>query len=162
MIYKMVFLKKKFYSALKQRYLQFIMINARLCSATSHHCISGPRRLKRDLLQTDSSAHVWQSAQWDISMNLTETTSITQGCYWSLVLMCACSTVRKSLATPLFNVLLPRSQPFMSVLKWSPATVLQAFFQSYPLDNFETTTTEKLTNHSMVCSVFSKKLRKLG
>lgn len=122
----MAFFKKKFYSALKQRYLQFIMINARLCSSTSHHCISGPRRLKRDLLQTDSSAHVWQSAQWDISMNLTETTTITQGCYWSLVLMCACSTVQKSLATPLFNVLLPKSQPFMSVLKWSPATVLQA------------------------------------
>lgn len=50
----------------------------------------------------------------------------------------------------------------MSVLKWSPATVLQALFQSYPLDNFETTTTENLTNRSMVCSVFSKKLRKLG
>lgn len=64
MIYKMAFLKK-FYSALKQRYLQFIMVNARLCSATSHHCISGPRRLKRDLLQTDSSAHVWQSADWN-------------------------------------------------------------------------------------------------
>lgn len=106
------------------------MINAKLCSATSHHCISGPRRLKRDLLQTDSSAHNWQSAQWDISMNLTEPTTITQGCYWSLVLMCACSTVQKSLATPLFfNVLLPRSQTFISVLKWSPATVLQAFFK---------------------------------
>lgn len=102
------------------------------------------------------------TAQHTSDSQLTETTTITQGCYWSLVLMCACSTVQKSLATPLFNVLLPRSQPFMSVLKWSPATVLQAFFQSYPLDNFETTTTEKPTNHSMVCSVFSKKLRKLG